>query len=46
MMIVSLSGAPIVPVFCARTGHREYLVHVSEGIDVPRRADDATGSVP
>jgi KDO2-lipid IV(A) lauroyltransferase len=32
-----VSGAPILPVFCARLGHRRYLVELFEGTVVPRR---------
>ena len=39
MRLAQLTGAPIVPVFSARTGHRRYAVHVHEPIDVPRHAD-------
>jgi lauroyl/myristoyl acyltransferase len=38
LRLAQLTGAPIVPVFSARTGHRRYLVQVHEPIDVPRHA--------
>jgi KDO2-lipid IV(A) lauroyltransferase len=34
------SGAPIVPVFCARTGYRNYVVDAREPIVVDRRATE------
>lgn len=40
LRLAQVSGAPIVPVFAARTGYRRYLVRAYEPIDVPRRADD------
>ncbi|MFO0741310.1 MAG: lysophospholipid acyltransferase family protein [Labilithrix sp.] len=39
--LASLSGAPIVPIFCARRGHREYLVEVCEPVRLDRRASEA-----
>lgn len=39
--LAQLSGAPIVPIFCARRGHREYLVHVFEPRRLERRASEA-----
>jgi lauroyl/myristoyl acyltransferase len=36
--LAQLSGAPILPVFCARRGHREYLIQVDEPRRIPRRA--------
>lgn len=39
LLLAQLTGAPIVPVFSARAGHRRYAVHVSEPILVPRRAE-------
>jgi KDO2-lipid IV(A) lauroyltransferase len=38
--LAQLSGAPILPIFCARRGHREYLVHAFEPRQLPRRASD------
>lgn len=35
LRLAQLSGAPLVPIFCARRGHREYLVRV----EAPRRLD-------
>lgn len=40
--LAQLSGAPIVPLFCARAGFRSYHVRVCEPILVARRADEAT----
>jgi len=39
--LAQLSGAPIVPIFCARRGHREYLVEVFEPRTISRRASEA-----
>jgi KDO2-lipid IV(A) lauroyltransferase len=41
LRLAQLSGAPIVPIFCARRGHREYLVHAFEPRRLPRRASPA-----
>lgn len=41
LRLAQLSGAPVVPVFCARLGFRRYLVHAEEGLHVDRRAPDA-----
>ncbi len=38
LRLAQLTGAPIVPVFSARTGHRRYVVQVHEPIVVPRGA--------
>jgi KDO2-lipid IV(A) lauroyltransferase len=38
LRLAQLTGAPIVPVFSARTGYRRYAVYVHEPIAVPRRA--------
>jgi phosphatidylinositol dimannoside acyltransferase len=42
LRLAQLTGAPIVPVFSARTGHRRYAVHVHEPIDVLRSAERRT----
>jgi lauroyl/myristoyl acyltransferase len=39
LRLAQLTGAPIVPVFSARTGHRRYSVYVNEPVTVPRRAE-------
>jgi KDO2-lipid IV(A) lauroyltransferase len=36
--LAQLSGAPVIPIFCARRGHREYLVEASPPVSVDRRA--------
>lgn len=41
LRLAALSGAPIVPVFCARTGHRTYRVEVHPPRSLPRRPSDA-----
>lgn len=38
LRLAALTGAPIVPVFAARTGHRRYEVRVSSPLHVARRA--------
>lgn len=40
LRLAQLTGAPIVPVFSARIGHRRYAVHVREPVAVLRHADD------
>lgn len=39
LRLAQLTGAPIVPVFSERKGHRRYEVHVHEPIFVARRAE-------
>jgi lauroyl/myristoyl acyltransferase len=39
LRLAQLTGAPIVPVFSARTGHRRYAVYVREPVTVSRHAD-------
>ncbi len=39
LRLSQLTGAPIVPVFSTRTGHRQYDVHVDEPVFVDRRAE-------
>ena len=38
LRLAQLTGAPIVPVFSSRTGHRRYAVHVGEPVRLARRA--------
>jgi phosphatidylinositol dimannoside acyltransferase len=40
LRLAQLTGAPIVPVFSARTGHRRYAVHVREPVTVSRHAGE------
>lgn len=42
LRLAQMTGAPLVPVFCARTGYRDYLLRAFEPTTIPRRADDAT----
>jgi KDO2-lipid IV(A) lauroyltransferase len=42
LRLAQLTGAPIVPVFSARTGHRRYSVYLHEPVVVPRRATPDT----
>lgn len=42
LRLAQLTGAPIVPVFSARTGHRRYAVYVGEPVSVPRHPDATT----
>jgi KDO2-lipid IV(A) lauroyltransferase len=41
LRLAGLTGAPIVPIFAARTGHRRYLVSAHPQIDVARSASQA-----
>lgn len=41
LRLAQVSGAPIVPVFCARLGFRHYLVHADPPLCVGRRVDAA-----
>jgi len=41
LRLAQVSGAPIVPVFCARVGHRSYVIELHEGRSVPRHASEA-----
>lgn len=41
LRLAQLTGAPIVPVFSARTGHRRYEIHICDAVTVARHADDA-----
>jgi lauroyl/myristoyl acyltransferase len=40
LRLAQLTGAPIVPVFSARTGHRRYAVYVRQPVTVSRDADE------
>jgi len=40
LRLAQLTGAPIVPVFSARSGHRRYAVYVRDPVTVSRHADD------
>lgn len=41
LRLAQMSGAPIVPVFSARRGYRDYVVQLHESRTVSRRASDA-----
>lgn len=41
LRLAQVSGAPLVPVFCARTGFRDYLIEAFPPVHVPRHATDA-----
>ncbi|AKV02423.1 Lipid A biosynthesis lauroyl acyltransferase [Labilithrix luteola] len=41
LRLAQLSGAPILPVFCARTGYRQYVIQAFAPRKLERRADDA-----
>jgi KDO2-lipid IV(A) lauroyltransferase len=41
LRLAQVSGAPILPVFCARVGYRKYVVELYESRLVPRHATDA-----
>jgi phosphatidylinositol dimannoside acyltransferase len=40
LRLARLTGAPIIPVFSSRTGHRRYAVYVRQPVFVSRAADD------
>ena len=40
LRLAQLSGAPMLPVFCARTGFRRYIVDIGPPEHVPRNASD------
>ncbi len=42
LRLAQLSGAPILPIFCARRSHREYLVQAFAPRYVPRSATEET----
>ena len=39
--LAAAAGAPIVPIFCSRTGYREYAFELHDAIPVPRRPTEA-----
>jgi KDO2-lipid IV(A) lauroyltransferase len=39
LRLAQVSGAPIVPVFCARLGYRSYFAEMYETVHVPRRPE-------
>lgn len=41
LRLAQVSGAPILPVFCARVGYRKYVVELYESRVVPRHATEA-----
>ena len=41
LRLASASGAPIVPAFAARVGHRRYEIQVDPPLRLPRRPSDA-----
>ena len=41
LRLAQVSGAPIIPVFCARIGYRRYVIDIYESRTVPRRASEA-----
>jgi KDO2-lipid IV(A) lauroyltransferase len=41
LRLAALTGAPLVPVFCARVGYRRYAVHARESFTLARDAGDA-----
>jgi len=40
LRLAALTGAPVLPVFAARTGHRSYRVEVCAPVRLPRRATE------
>ena len=41
LRLAALTGAPIVPIFCARIGYRRYVIHVGPSFVLARDAGDA-----
>jgi KDO2-lipid IV(A) lauroyltransferase len=41
LRLAALTGAPVVPIFCARVGYRRYLLDVRASFTLPRGAGDA-----
>jgi KDO2-lipid IV(A) lauroyltransferase len=41
LRLAAVTGAPLLPIFAARTGHRRYMVHLEPPIRVPRHASAA-----
>jgi KDO2-lipid IV(A) lauroyltransferase len=41
LRLAALTGAPVVPVFCARAGYRRYVLHVGASFTLARDAGDA-----
>jgi KDO2-lipid IV(A) lauroyltransferase len=41
LRLAQVSGAPILPVFCARVGHRRYVVEIHEARSLSRHATEA-----
>jgi lauroyl/myristoyl acyltransferase len=41
LRLAALTGAPVVPIFCARVGYRRYAVHARESIAIGRDAGAA-----
>jgi phosphatidylinositol dimannoside acyltransferase len=41
LRLAQVSGAPILPVFCARVGYRRYVIELYESRLVPRHASEA-----
>lgn len=40
LRLAQLTGAPILPIFCARQGHRSYVVRVYPSLTIDRHASD------
>jgi KDO2-lipid IV(A) lauroyltransferase len=41
LRLAALTGAPLVPIFAARTGHRRYVVDIAPPVRLPRAPADA-----
>lgn len=41
LRLAQVSGAPLVPIFAARTGHRRYVIEAGPPVILSRKADDA-----
>jgi phosphatidylinositol dimannoside acyltransferase len=40
LRLAQVTGAPVLPVFCARVGFRRYVIEIAPPIDLPRRATE------
>jgi KDO2-lipid IV(A) lauroyltransferase len=45
LRLAALTGAPVLPIFCARTGYRDYVVDIRAPIFLRSRPDEAELSV-
>ncbi len=45
LRLAEVTGAPLLPVFCARLGFRRYVIEIAPPIHLPRRATEAERTV-